>query len=69
MVCPVTEPMYYGENSAELTDTVKTRRVYLPEAYGWYDYWTNTYYEGDSGLKSVHLLTEYHYLSKKEGSS
>ena len=26
MVCPVTEPMYYGENSAELTDTVKTRR-------------------------------------------
>ncbi len=32
MVCPVTEPMYYGENSAELTDTVKTRRVYLPEA-------------------------------------
>ena len=51
MVCPVTEPMYYGENSSELTDTVKTRRVYLPEAHGWYDYWTNTYYEGGQWIE------------------
>lgn len=51
MVCPVTEPMYYGENSTELTDTVKTRRVYLPEAHGWYDYWTNTYYEGGQWIE------------------
>ena len=46
MVCPVTAPMYYGVNSTVLTDVIRTRRVYLPKANGWYDYWTNTYYEG-----------------------
>lgn len=40
MVCPVTEAMYYGPNSQELTDKPKTRSVYLP-AGTWYDYWTD----------------------------
>lgn len=44
MVCPVTEPMYYLPNSKKI-ETKKTRKVYLPEG-GWYDFYTNAYYEG-----------------------
>ncbi len=44
MVCPVTEPMYYLPNSKKI-ETEKTRKVYLPEG-GWYDFYTNAYYEG-----------------------
>lgn len=46
MVCPITCPMYYGQNSEKLTNTRKSRKVYLPEADGWYDYRTGAYYEG-----------------------
>ncbi len=46
MVCPVTEPMYYGYNSQKLKRTQKTRNVYLPEGCDWYDFWTNKYYKG-----------------------
>lgn len=45
MVCPVTEPMYYGVNSEKLTEK-KTRKVYLPEGERWYDFWTEECYEG-----------------------
>ena len=31
LVCPVTEPMYYEANSVPLSDTEKTKKVYLPE--------------------------------------
>lgn len=34
MVCPVTE------------QGAKSRSVYLPAGNGWYDFWTNRYYEG-----------------------
>ena len=34
MVAPVCE------------EAATTREVYLPEGCGWYDYWTNAYYEG-----------------------
>ncbi len=44
MVCPVTEPMYYLPGSKKI-EAEKTREVYLPEG-GWYDYYTNTYYNG-----------------------
>ena len=67
MVCPVTEPMYYGENSAELTDTVKTRRVYLPEAHGWYDYWTNTYYEGGQWIEVCASIDQIPLFVKEGG--
>ena len=40
MVCPVTEPMYFN------AEKEKTRRVYLPEGGGWYEYFTEKYYEG-----------------------
>ena len=40
MVCPVTEPMYFN------AEKEKTRRVYLPEGGGWYEYFTEKYYDG-----------------------
>jgi alpha-D-xyloside xylohydrolase len=46
MVCPVTEPMYYDKVSGTIEDSAKTREVYLPKGTGWYDFWTNHYYEG-----------------------
>ena len=46
MVCPVTAPMYYEKNSQPIDGASKTREVYLPKGTGWYDFWTNQYYEG-----------------------
>lgn len=46
LVCPVTEPMYYGPGSTPLENTKKTRTVYLPKPGPWYDYWTLRAHEG-----------------------
>jgi alpha-D-xyloside xylohydrolase len=46
LICPVTEPMYFGPGSARLVDIPKQRRVYLPAGCDWYDFWTNRRYEG-----------------------
>jgi len=46
MVCPVTEPMYYGPESEPLPDRAKAREVYLPEGTEWYDFWTGERYDG-----------------------
>lgn len=46
MVCPVTTPMYYENDSRPIEDSSRTRNVYLPKGKGWYDFWTNEYYEG-----------------------
>ncbi len=46
MVCPVTKPMYYEKNSKPIEGCDKTREVYLPGGTGWYDFWTDRYYEG-----------------------
>lgn len=46
MVCPVLGPMYYERESRPLSETPKTRRVYLPKGSYWYDYWTNACFEG-----------------------
>ncbi len=46
LVCPVTEPMYYDVNSEPLSNTKKTKQVYLPTGTFWYDFWTNTSYMG-----------------------
>ncbi|MDF2511529.1 MAG: glycoside hydrolase family 31 [Herbinix sp.] len=51
MVCPVTTPMYHGKDEQPLEEA-KTREVYLPEGNGWYDYWTNQYYEGGQTIKA-----------------
>jgi alpha-D-xyloside xylohydrolase len=46
MVCPVTKPMYYDKNSKPLKGIDKTRSVYLPADTKWYDFWTETCYNG-----------------------
>lgn len=46
LVCPVTEPMYFGVDSVPLSGIEKTKQVYLPKGALWYDFWTNTPYEG-----------------------
>lgn len=46
MVCPVTEPMYYGVNSVLIEGKRKTRKVYLPAGVKWYDFYTNECYAG-----------------------
>lgn len=62
LVCPVTEPMYYGPSSAPLTDTARTWPVYLPQGTLWYDYFTNKAYQGgqtvlcDAPLQSMPLF-------------
>ena len=52
MVCPVTVPMYYGVDSAELADVPKCRKVYLPEGERWYDFWTDACYDGGQWIET-----------------
>lgn len=52
MICPVTEPMYYKKDSIPIDESLKIRRVYLPEGTGWYDFWTNQYYEGGREIEA-----------------
>lgn len=44
MICPVTEPMYFGPGSKKPAG--KTRKVYFPEGEGFYDFYTGAFYEG-----------------------
>lgn len=67
MVCPVTEPMYYGAGSVKLSGVEKVRKVYLPEGNGWYDFYTNTYYEGGQWI-TVEATIERMPLFVKEGA-
>ncbi|MGB4657929.1 MAG: TIM-barrel domain-containing protein [Mobilitalea sp.] len=46
MICPVTDPMYYGPNSTRMEDTDKVRTVYLPGGCIWYDFWTGEAFLG-----------------------
>lgn len=46
MVCPVTEPLYYGPGNAEVHTSSLTRKVYLPEGDDWYDFYSGTFYKG-----------------------
>lgn len=45
LVCPVTEGMYTVDGKADFS-MVKSRQLYLPEAAGWYDFWTGERMEG-----------------------
>lgn len=58
MVCPVTEPMYYGVGSTPLceqdnADNRFTRKVYLPEGDDWIDYRTNRKYAGGQWIETL----------------
>ncbi|MFV0527890.1 MAG: TIM-barrel domain-containing protein [Lachnospiraceae bacterium] len=66
MVCPVTDPMYYGEKGVGLS-CEKKRKVYLPHGNGWYDFWTDIYYEGGQEIYTAAPLHQIP-LFVKEGS-
>lgn len=51
LIYPVTEPMYYEKNSVEIK-RAKTKTCYLPKGSGWYDFWTNKYYEGGQYIEA-----------------
>jgi len=46
LVNPVTKPMYYGPNSTPISNTEKTRPVYLPAGSEWFDFWTGEHFAG-----------------------
>lgn len=52
MVCPVTEPMYFTAGNTRLEGCALTRKVYLPKGCGWYDYWSERYYEGGQWIEA-----------------
>jgi alpha-D-xyloside xylohydrolase len=52
LVNPVTEPMYYTRDSVPLSDTRKTRSVYLPAGTDWYDFWTDRRYLGGQTIEA-----------------
>ena len=62
LVCPVTEPMYYGTGSRALVGIPETRTVYLPEGCDWYDFYTGErygggqYVEADAPLSRIPLF-------------
>lgn len=67
MVCPVTEPMYYEAGSKVLEGVKKSRQVYLPEGWHWYDFWTGERYEGGQTI-NVETPLEKIPLFVKSGS-
>ncbi|HKM35879.1 MAG TPA: TIM-barrel domain-containing protein [Lachnospiraceae bacterium] len=67
MVCPVIQPMYYGKGSCQITNVARSRQVYLPKGQGWYDYWTNQYYEGGQWIEADAEINKIP-LFVKEGS-
>lgn len=46
LINPVTQPMYYGPESTVLEGVEKSRNVYLPSGYNWFDFWTNEVHAG-----------------------
>ncbi len=53
LVCPVTQPMYYGRNSRKIRDVAKSRVVYLPKGCRWYDFWTEQAYDGGQTVNAA----------------
>lgn len=52
MVCPVTKPMYYGEDGEKLPESDMTVDIYLPKDCGWYDFYSGEYFEGGQTIKA-----------------
>ena len=50
LVCPVTNPMYYGQNSVVISDVAKTWEAYLPAGAKWFDFWSGRLYDGGQVL-------------------
>lgn len=64
LVCPVTEPMYYGTGSEVLSGILEKRTVYLPGGCDWYDFYTGEryaggqYVEADAPLSRIPLFVK-----------
>lgn len=50
LVCPVTEPMYYEQNSRELTKD-KRWKCYLPAGESWVDFYSSEVWEGGQWIE------------------
>ncbi len=46
LVCPVTQPMYYRQESRPISDVAKAREAYLPAGSQWFDFWNGSLYNG-----------------------
>jgi alpha-D-xyloside xylohydrolase len=46
LVCPVTQPMLYTAGSTPVEHVAKSRSVYLPTDYDWWDFWTDARLSG-----------------------
>ncbi|ONI46418.1 glycoside hydrolase [Candidatus Epulonipiscioides gigas] len=46
LVCPITAPMYYENNSTPIANAPKNKEIYLPKGTNWYNFYTNEKYEG-----------------------
>jgi alpha-D-xyloside xylohydrolase len=53
MVCPITEPMFYGPGSQPIEDKPAERDVYLPSGCSWYNFWTGKRYAGGQKLRTA----------------
>lgn len=52
MVCPVTEAMYYGVNSVQISGKEKKRQIYLPKGCEWVDFYTDIRYAGGQTINA-----------------
>ena len=52
LIAPVYTAMYYSKNSEKLEGVKRTREVYLPKECGWYDFYTDRYYEGGQSIEA-----------------
>ncbi|PTY00126.1 glycoside hydrolase family 31 protein [Opitutus sp. ER46] len=53
MVCPVTQPMYFGPNSTPIEGAAKSRSVYLPAGTTWCDFWTGAAHKGGRTIEAA----------------
>ena len=67
MVCPVTSPMYYGKDSQVLAEADRRISVYLPSGSGWYDFYTEEYYQGGQEIE-IEVCLEHIPVFVREGS-
>ncbi len=52
LVCPVTQPFYFGPGSTPLQVENKQRAVYLPKGDRWVDFWTDKSYDGGQQIQA-----------------
>ena len=53
LVCPVTQPMFYGPGSQPLVGVEKSRKVYLPAGCDWYDFHTGERHAGGQTITAA----------------